>query len=318
MDEVGGARARERAGARSSSSRQPSETSRTMPSGLSVASTSPAWSASSRERASAARRADSARSSAATASTACAFAAPGVDPQPAQRRGRTARARPDSGAGAPASGPMPSSSRAPASAVRAPRAAAARLWLGVTLFLSASSGVWLKSREARPPPAPARRCRGCTPVPSSSPARCVSRGMDVDPPAEVVGARRRGAHPQVQRRARAEPAAQPAQHVVQQRGAERAVVLEARRGRRGAIISWNGTREAYGAIATASSSIATIRVAPADLLLHEVAEQVAAHRAGRVGGEVLALAGDRGRHEAQRVELRVRVRERGARPRGAR
>ena len=53
-------------------------------------------------------------------------------------------------------------------------------------------------------------------------------------------------------------------------------------------------------------------LAPADLLLHEVAEQVAAHRAHGVGAEALALAGDRGGDEVQRVELRVGVRERGA------
>ena len=68
----------------------------------------------------------------------------------------------------------------------------------------------------------------CTPAPSSSPARCVEPRQDVDPPAEVLGAARRGAHPQVQRRARAEPARQAPQRVVQHRGAGRAVVLEAR------------------------------------------------------------------------------------------
>ena len=56
---------------------------------------------------------------------------------------------------------------------------------------------------------------------------------DVDPPAEVLGVARRGAHPQVQRRAGAEPAREAPQPVVQQRGAGRAVVLEARP-RRGA------------------------------------------------------------------------------------
>ena len=40
---------------------------------------------------------------------------------------------------------------------------------------------------------------------------------DVDPPAEVVGAARRGAHPQVQRRRGAEAAPQAPQRVVQQR-----------------------------------------------------------------------------------------------------
>src|SRR4051795_11392385 len=50
----------------------------------------------------------------------------------------------------------------------------------------------------------------------------------------------------------------------------------------------------------------------ANLLLHEVAEQVAAHRPRCVRGEALPLAGDRGRHEPERVELRVRVWKRGA------
>ena len=57
---------------------------------------------------------------------------------------------------------------------------------------------------------------------------CVRRGHDVDAPAEVIGAERCRAHPQVQRRDVAELAAQSAQAVVQQRGACRAVVLEAR------------------------------------------------------------------------------------------
>ena len=82
--------------------------------------------------------------------------------------------------------------------------------------------------------------------------------------------------------------------------------------------SWYGRREPYGAISTASSSIATIALAPPHLLLHQVVEQVAAHRARRVGGEALALAGDRRRHEVQRVELGVGVRQRGSAPRGAR
>ena len=68
--------------------------------------------------------------------------------------------------------------------------------------------------------------------------------QDVDPPAEVVGALRRGADPQVQRRRGAEPAAQAQQRVVQQRRAGRAVVVEAGAGRRGTSMSWNGSREA--------------------------------------------------------------------------
>ena len=53
-------------------------------------------------------------------------------------------------------------------------------------------------------------------------------------------------------------------------------------------------------------------VAHPHLLLQQVGEQVAAHRARRVGGEALALARDAGGDERQRVELRVGVRERGA------
>ena len=53
-------------------------------------------------------------------------------------------------------------------------------------------------------------------------------------------------------------------------------------------------------------------VAHAHLLLQQVGEQVAAHRARRVGGEALALARHGGGDERQRVELRVRARERGA------
>ena len=58
--------------------------------------------------------------------------------------------------------------------------------------------------------------------------------------------------------------------------------------------------------------MATIRVAQLDLLLDEVLQQVAAHRALGVGAEALALAGHDGGDEVQRVDLRVRVRQRGA------
>ena len=107
--------------------------------------------------------------------------------------------------------------------------------------------------------------------------------------------------------------AQAAQRVVQQRGARSGRrPRSARAARRGASISWNGSarrvrRHQHGLVVDRDDPLA-----PADLLLHEVGEQVAAHRAHGVGAEALALAGDRGGHEVQRVELRVRVRQRGA------
>ena len=58
--------------------------------------------------------------------------------------------------------------------------------------------------------------------------------------------------------------------------------------------------------------MATIRVAQLDLLLDEVLQEVPAHRALGVGAEALALAGHDGGDEVQRVDLRVRVRQRGA------
>ncbi len=90
------------------------------------------------------------------------------------------------------------------------------------------------------------------------------------------------------------------------------------RGARGASISWNGRREAYGAISTASSSIATMRSRAAHLLGDEVAEQALAHRARRVGAGALALARD-----APRARSRARTAARACaaatrRPRGAR
>ena len=88
------------------------------------------------------------------------------------------------------------------------------------------------------------------------------------------------------------------------------------RRRRGASMSAYGALDAYGHSSTASSSIATIARAAADLLLHEVLEQVGAHRARGVGAEALALARDDGGDEVQRVELRLRRGRRRA-PRAA-
>src|SRR3954454_20859718 len=136
--------------------------------------------------------------------------------------------------------------------------------------------------------------------------------QDVDPPAERVGAAGRGADPQVEGRRGAEPAAQPQQRVVEQRGPGRAVVLVA--GARPAGDQHELERQPRG-VGGEQDRLVVDRhhaVAHPHLLLQQVAEQVAAHRARRVGGEALALPGDRGRDERQRVELRMGVRERGA------
>jgi hypothetical protein len=53
-------------------------------------------------------------------------------------------------------------------------------------------------------------------------------------------------------------------------------------------------------------------IATPHLLLEQVAEQTAAHRAVVVRGEALSLSGDQRRHERQGVELGVRVLQRGA------
>ncbi len=84
------------------------------------------------------------------------------------------------------------------------------------------------------------------------------------------------------------------------------------RGVRGAISSWNGTRPAYGGDQHRVVVDRDDPLAPADLLLDQVGEQVAAHRPRRVGAEALALAGDRRGHEVERVQLRVGVRQRRA------
>ena len=107
-------------------------------------------------------------------------------------------------------------------------------------------------------------------------------------------------------------AAQPAQRVVQERGAGRAVVLEARArpARREDQVERHARgvgRHQHGLVVDGDDPLA-----PADLLLHVVAEQVPAHRPHGVGAEALALAGDGGGDEVQRVQLRVRVGERGA------
>ena len=97
--------------------------------------------------------------------------------------------------------------------------------------------------------------------------------------------------------------AQQAQAAVQERGAGRAVVLEA------LAAAARGEHELEADAATRTGTGARPRRRsrrsargggpPRD----EVLEQVGAHRAHRVRAEALALAGDGGRHEVQRVEL---------------
>ncbi len=201
---------------------------------------------------------------------------------------------------------------APASAVRTPRAAGATaVARGHPPLVGQLPALAQMSRSS------AAACSGAvvqrfTPAPSSSPARWVSRGrMSIrqqkwSAPEGAVRTHRFSGGLAPSRRAQA------AEHVVQQRGAERAVVLEARpraaRGDHELVRDARRVRRHRHRLVVDRDDA----VAPADLLLHEVAEQVAAHRARRVGGEALALAGDRGGHEAQRVELGVGVRERGA------
>ena len=162
-----------------------------------------------------------------------------------------------------------------------------------------------------------RRCSGettlrSTPVPSSRPGGWVEAREDVDLPAEVLGAARRGADPEVQRRRAPKRAAGGA---ARRAAARRRAGRRPRSGpRRGAARAAAGRARARrtGASSTASSSIATMRSRRPHLLLHEVGEQVAAHRADGVGAEALALAGDERGDEVQGVELGVGVRQRGA------
>ena len=173
-------------------------------------------------------------------------------------------------------------------------------------------------RAAPPPPAPARRCSCARPVPSSRPASCVSRGtmsMRQQKRSASRGAVRiqrfsGGLAPK--RRAQAR------QRVVQERRAGRAVVLEAlaapsRREHERVLVARRVRARQHGLVVDRDDAVAA-----ADLLLDEVLEQVAAHRAHGMGAEALALARDARRHEAQREELRMGMRLRRARPRRAR
>ena len=175
-----------------------------------------------------------------------------------------------------------------------------------------------RPRAAARPTARARRCTGAAPAPSSSPARCVSRGMmsirqqKCSAPRGAVRTHMfSGGEAPSRRRRRSSASCSSAR-------AGRPVVLEARaRAPRGEhqLERQLGRprREQHRLVVDRDDALAQ-----PDLLLHVVAEQVAAHRAHRVGAEALALAGDRGGHEVQRVELRVRVRQRRAGLAGAR
>ena len=152
-----------------------------------------------------------------------------------------------------------------------------------------------------------------TPVPSSSPARCVSRGwisirqQKCSAPLGAVRTHRfSGGLAPSRARSRRSASCSSAAPVGP-------VVLEARA--RAARREQQVERHARG-VRRHQHGLVVDRddpLAPADLLLHEVGEQVAAHRAHGVGAEALALAGDGGGHEVQRVQLRVGVRERRAR-----
>ena len=187
------------------------------------------------------------------------------------------------------------------------------------------------ARETRWSDAPSRRSRSsaaarsgvtrrrCTPLPSSSPAMLLEARHDVDPPAEVLGAARRGADPEVQRRALAEAAREPAQRVVQQRRAGRPVVLEAQRAGGAARASaGRAAIAAYGASSTASSSIATTRSRRRTSSATRSSSSCWPIVRVGVGAEALALARDQRRHEVEREQLRVgvrRARRRRPRPR---
>ncbi len=82
---------------------------------------------------------------------------------------------------------------------------------------------------------------------------------------------------------------------------------------RGAIISWNGTAGAVGRHQHGLIVDGDDPLTPADLLLDQIGQQVAAHGAGRICAEPLALARDRRGHEVERIQLGVGVGQRRAR-----
>ena len=153
----------------------------------------------------------------------------------------------------------------------------------------------------------------CTPVPISRPGELRQPRHHVDSPAEALGVARRGAHPHVERRQAPEHRAEARERLVQQPRPERAVVREARRGppRHNLHVERHECAER-----AERDRLAVDRddpLAPANLLLDDVLEQVASLGAEGVRGEALALARNRRRHERERIELRVRVRQGGTR-----
>ena len=153
----------------------------------------------------------------------------------------------------------------------------------------------------------------CTPVPSSSPATCASRGSTSM--CQQKRSASRGAV-RTQRFSGGRPAErrlQSPQRRVQQSRAEWPVVGEAGLGlaRHDLEVERHPRRERAerdGLVVDGHDPLAV-----AHLLLQDVLEQVATLGAVRVGGEALAFARHGRGHERQRVQLRVRVRQRGAR-----
>ena len=153
----------------------------------------------------------------------------------------------------------------------------------------------------------------CTPVPISRPASWARRG--ITSMRQQKRSASRGAVRTHMLSGGSAPSAAPRRLSAScsSRAAERAVVGEARRGPARDDLHVERHARAEG---TERHRLGVDRhdaLAPAHLLLHHVLEQVAALGAVGVGGEALALARHRGGHEGQRVELRVRVRQRGAR-----
>ena len=170
----------------------------------------------------------------------------------------------------------------------------------------------LESRAARPPPAPARPCRGARRCPARAPragtgaARGRSASRSAPRPRGAVRTQRLsgGVTPKRARRRRSASASRPAasgpSSSKRARGRARGE-HELERAARGV------RRDQHRLVVDGDEPLA-----PPDLLLHQVAEQVAAHGPHGVGAEALALARDRRGDEVQRVELRVGVRERRA------
>ena len=137
----------------------------------------------------------------------------------------------------------------------------------------------------------------------------------VDVPVEVLGAARRGAHPEVQRRrARRGAALELQQALVQQAARRRLGLGEARLvAARHELQLVRGTRDAKGASRTASSSTATTRSR------RRTSSWSRSHsRQPPIVRVLCAVKRSRSRaisggHEVERVELRVGVLERGAR-----